>query len=104
MTSTQHTGSGQAGDGHCPEPGNAEVSRPLILRAALTIIDRDGVDGLSMRRLSQAVGRDPTVSPRSSWNNSLSTPLIRTGPANCAASHTISAGWPSNTRMSCHCW
>ena len=61
MTSTQHTGSGQAGDGHCPEPGNAEVSRPLILRAALTIIDRDGVDGLSMRRLSQAVGRDPAV-------------------------------------------
>ena len=28
---------------------------------ALRIVDRDGVDGLSMRRLSEEVGRDPTV-------------------------------------------
>jgi AcrR family transcriptional regulator len=42
-------------------PGNGQVTRPLILQTALTIIDRDGVDGLSMRRLSEAVGRDPTV-------------------------------------------
>jgi AcrR family transcriptional regulator len=40
---------------------NRQVSRALILRAALGIIDRDGADGLSMRRLSDAVGRDPTV-------------------------------------------
>ena len=33
----------------------------MILRAALRIVDRDGVDGLSMRRLSEEVGRDPTV-------------------------------------------
>src|SRR6187399_159153 len=37
------------------------VNRSSILRAALTIIDRDGIDGLSMRRLSDEVGRDPTV-------------------------------------------
>ena len=37
------------------------ASRPVILRAALRIVDRDGVDGLSMRRLSDEVGRDPTV-------------------------------------------
>jgi AcrR family transcriptional regulator len=37
------------------------VSRSTILQAALTIIDRDGIDGLSMRRLSEVVGRDPTV-------------------------------------------
>ena len=37
------------------------VSRPMILQAALRIIDRDGSDGLSMRRLSEEVGRDPTV-------------------------------------------
>ncbi|HVQ98152.1 MAG TPA: TetR/AcrR family transcriptional regulator C-terminal domain-containing protein [Mycobacterium sp.] len=37
------------------------MSRSLILQAALGIIDRDGVQGLSMRRLSEAVGRDPTV-------------------------------------------
>jgi AcrR family transcriptional regulator len=37
------------------------VDRTLILQSALRIIDRDGVDGLSMRRLSEVVGRDPTV-------------------------------------------
>jgi AcrR family transcriptional regulator len=37
------------------------VSRSVILQVALRIIDRDGVDGLSMRRLSEEVGRDPTV-------------------------------------------
>jgi AcrR family transcriptional regulator len=37
------------------------INRSTILRAALAIIDRDGIDGLSMRRLSEQVGRDPTV-------------------------------------------
>ena len=37
------------------------VSRSMILQAALGIIDRAGIDGLSMRRLSEEVGRDPTV-------------------------------------------
>jgi AcrR family transcriptional regulator len=32
-----------------------------VLDAALVIVDRDGVDGLSMRRLAEAVGRDPMV-------------------------------------------
>ena len=98
MKTAQHPGLDPGDDDDSPEPGTAEVSRPLILRAALAIIDRDGVDGLSMRRLSEAVGRDPAVlyrhSPRSSWNNSLSTPPIRTGPGNCAASRTTSADWP----------
>lgn len=40
---------------------NGKISRSLILQIALGIVDRDGVDGLSMRRLSDAVGRDPTV-------------------------------------------
>ena len=40
---------------------SAGINRSLILQTALRIIDRDGVDGLSMRRLSDAVGRDPTV-------------------------------------------
>jgi AcrR family transcriptional regulator len=40
---------------------DGRVSRSLILQSALRIIDRDGVDGLSMRRLSDEVGRDPTV-------------------------------------------
>jgi AcrR family transcriptional regulator len=40
---------------------DGQVSRSVILQSALRIIDRDGVDGLSMRRLSEEVGRDPTV-------------------------------------------
>ena len=43
------------------ELGDGPISRSLILQTALTIIDRDGVDSLSMRRLSEAVGRDPAV-------------------------------------------
>jgi AcrR family transcriptional regulator len=44
-----------------PEQTDGQVSRPMILQAALGIIDRDGIEGLSMRRLSEEVGRDPTV-------------------------------------------
>ena len=40
---------------------DGQVSRSVILQAALRIIDRDGIDGLSMRRLSEEVHRDPTV-------------------------------------------
>ena len=40
---------------------DGKVSRSTILQAALRIIDRDGIDSLSMRRLSDEVGRDPTV-------------------------------------------
>ncbi|WP_227981964.1 TetR/AcrR family transcriptional regulator C-terminal domain-containing protein [Nocardia spumae] len=40
---------------------DSPVTRAVVLRAALAIVDRDGVDGLSMRRLAEAVGRDPMV-------------------------------------------
>lgn len=40
---------------------DGQVSRSVILKSALRIVDRDGVEGLSMRRLSDEVGRDPTV-------------------------------------------
>ena len=33
----------------------------MILQAALAIVDRDGVDRLSMRHLSDALGRDPVM-------------------------------------------
>jgi AcrR family transcriptional regulator len=42
------------------EPGNP-INRAAVLASALEIIDRDGVDSLSMRRLGCAVGRDPMV-------------------------------------------
>ncbi len=41
--------------------GNTQLNRAFILETALSIIDRDGADNLSMRRLSEAVGRDPAV-------------------------------------------
>ncbi|MEU2174029.1 TetR/AcrR family transcriptional regulator C-terminal domain-containing protein [Nocardia sp. NPDC019219] len=41
--------------------GSGPVTRAAVLAAALEIIDRDGVDGLSMRRLAEAVERDPMV-------------------------------------------
>ena len=42
-------------------PRDGQVTRSVILQSALKIVDRDGIDGLSMRRLSDEVGRDPTV-------------------------------------------
>jgi AcrR family transcriptional regulator len=47
----------KTGTGHRDSP----VTRAAVLSAALAIVDRDGVDGLSMRRLAEAVGRDPMV-------------------------------------------
>ncbi|HET6732851.1 TetR/AcrR family transcriptional regulator [Mycobacterium sp.] len=41
--------------------GDTPVTRSVILRCALRIVDQHGIDGLSMRRLSEEVGRDPTV-------------------------------------------
>ena len=40
---------------------NGELTRSMILQTALSIVDRDGVDRLSMRRLSNALGRDPAM-------------------------------------------
>ena len=53
-----------AGEGASAAPADRRdttISRSLILRTALVILDRDGESGLSMRRLSEALGRDPTV-------------------------------------------
>jgi len=40
---------------------SGQLTRPKILQTALAIVDRDGVDGLSMRRLSDALGRNPVM-------------------------------------------
>ncbi|MBU3068039.1 TetR/AcrR family transcriptional regulator C-terminal domain-containing protein [Nocardia sp. NEAU-G5] len=56
--SRSDTGSSdRVGDGRRRSP----VTRDVVLDAALEIVDRDGVEGLSMRRLAEAVGRDPMV-------------------------------------------
>ena len=41
--------------------GSGKITREAVLAAALQIIDRDGADALSMRRLARAVGRDPMI-------------------------------------------
>jgi AcrR family transcriptional regulator len=40
---------------------NVKVTREVVLSTALEIIDRDGADGLSMRRLARALDRDPMI-------------------------------------------
>lgn len=42
-------------------PINGPINRATILQAALRLVDRDGVDRLSMRRIGEELGRDPTV-------------------------------------------
>ena len=53
-------------DPHVAVPGQDidQLSRSMILQTALAIVDRDGVDGLSMRRLSDAVARNPVMLSR----------------------------------------
>jgi AcrR family transcriptional regulator len=41
--------------------GDGKITRELVLATALEIIDRDGVDALSMRHLGAALGRDPMI-------------------------------------------
>ncbi|MEU4313119.1 TetR/AcrR family transcriptional regulator C-terminal domain-containing protein [Nocardia sp. NPDC024068] len=57
MTAESSRGRRKAGAGRRDSP----VTRTAVLNAALEIVDRDGIDGLSMRRLAEAVGRDPMV-------------------------------------------
>jgi AcrR family transcriptional regulator len=40
---------------------NGKVTREIVLATALEIIDRDGAEGLSMRRLARALDRDPMI-------------------------------------------
>jgi AcrR family transcriptional regulator len=39
--------------------GAGKITREVVLATALHLIDRDGADALSMRRLAHALGRDP---------------------------------------------
>jgi AcrR family transcriptional regulator len=61
---TGRSGSGQAGqtpDSDEEDEERSPITRAAVLANALEIIDSDGVEGLSMRRLGEAVGRDPMV-------------------------------------------
>jgi AcrR family transcriptional regulator len=46
-------------DGVSTTVGTGKITRDVVLATALQLIDRDGADALSMRRLGQALGRDP---------------------------------------------
>ncbi len=48
-------------DGDAADGGSGKITRDVVLAAALEIIDRDGADALSMRRLARALDRDPMV-------------------------------------------
>jgi len=50
-----------AGDANANANGDGKISREKVLAAALDIIDRDSVDGLSTRRLARALDRDPMI-------------------------------------------
>ncbi|WP_416564999.1 TetR/AcrR family transcriptional regulator [Nocardia testacea] len=55
-------------DDHTGNRAAHPLTRPVILAAALEIIDRDSIDRLSMRRLSNRLGHDPTVLYRHTAN------------------------------------
>jgi AcrR family transcriptional regulator len=48
--------------------GSGKITREVVLAAALQIIDRDGADALSMRRLARALDRDPMILYRHAAN------------------------------------
>src|SRR5271170_393201 len=49
------------GGGGPAADGSGKITRDAVLAAALEIIDRDGADALSMRRLARALDRDPMI-------------------------------------------
>ncbi|MCM6779008.1 TetR/AcrR family transcriptional regulator C-terminal domain-containing protein [Nocardia sp. CDC159] len=60
--------SGDSNRGCDDHPRHSPLTRAAILAAALEIIDGDSVDQLSMRRLGEALGRDPMVLYRRTVN------------------------------------
>ena len=93
--------------------GSGKITRDAVLAAALEIIDRDGADALSMRRLARALDRDPMILYRHApgkaalLNGVAQTvlaqlrvaPPTRTGPASCARSPAATARWRWPTRQ-----
>src|SRR4029079_19099099 len=63
-TNGPDSGADDAGPSAAAGRNSGQLTRSMILQAALAIVDRDGVDGLSMRRLGDALGRDPVILSR----------------------------------------
>ncbi len=49
------------GAGEAAANGSDKITRKVVLAAALEIIDRDGAEALSMRRLAASLDRDPMI-------------------------------------------
>ena len=47
--------------GDAADNGYGKITRERVLATALELIDRDGAEALSMRRLARALGRDPMI-------------------------------------------
>ncbi len=82
--------------------GDSAVSRSAILRVALRIVDRDGVDGLSMRRLSEEVGRDPTVLYRHISNKAELLDLVAEAVLGQLQVDTADPDWAAQLRAVAH--
>jgi AcrR family transcriptional regulator len=54
--------------GQAATNGSGKITREVVLAAALEIIDRDGADALSMRRLAAALDRDAMIVYRHAAN------------------------------------
>ncbi len=54
--------------GQAAANGSGKITREVVLAAALEIIDRDGADALSMRRLATALDRDAMIVYRHATN------------------------------------
>ena len=103
------------------------LTRDQVLVAALQIIDEDGVEALTMRRLGQALDRNPMGIYRHAADKDALLDLVVehvvaelvvpheraatataritwTGRAPCAAPRTRSAGSPWPTPTWCRCW
>jgi AcrR family transcriptional regulator len=54
--------------GEAASNGSGKITREVVMATALEIIDRDGADALSMRRLAAALNRDPMIVYRHAAN------------------------------------
>ena len=94
-------------DGDARANPDGRIPRDVVLAAALELIDRDGVDGLSMRRLARVLGRDPMILYRHAPNKAalldgvaemvlaqlkVDWPIL-TGPGSCVPWPAATARW-----------
>jgi hypothetical protein len=65
--------------------GSGKITREAVLAAALEIIDRDGADALSMRRLARVLDRDPMIIYRHAPVQRIRRPAHLPGPVRVRA-------------------